>query len=215
MNVKCTLAVLISALMWSSSAMAQQEEPEGEPAPPSDGVIPLRPFNPQRADNILLDEVIRSDTWWVQAQLGGALYDARRDLFVGRWSPSVQVGRRFDSIGFFGMVEFDQTFDFTLETESLRLLNMGVGVESLAFLGHVRSSFAVGTTVLLSNTTLDEAGELGWFIDIRPGSLRWGMGEEWAFELTPISVDIVAPITSGIPLVIYSYMTILSVEWAQ
>lgn len=199
------------------------EEPEEEVAVDDPGEefaledpdeVTLRPFVPARADTILLDDVVRGQAWWIQGSLGGSIYDARRDVFIGRWSPGVQVGYRFDSIGVFGSLEFDQTFDFTLETDSLQVMDFGVGMEFLSFVGHVRTSISAGVTVLMSETAIDEPGELGWYIDFRPSGLRWGIGDEFALEVTPISLDVLVPITNGIPLAVYSYMTLVGLEWS-
>ena len=208
-------AILVALCLCAlASPVSAQQDLDAPDDGAEDEDFALRPFEPQRADNILLDSVVRPDTFWIQAHLGGALYEPRRDIFIGRWSPSLQAGYRFDSYGFFGMLEYDQTIDFTLETDSLHVLNVGIGGEFLNFVGHVRSSLSVGATVLMSSTAIDEPGELGWFIDLRPGALRWGIGEDYAFELTPLSLDIIVPVTEGIPLVVYSYMTILGMEWA-
>lgn len=174
----------------------------------------MAPFSEQRAETILLDSVVRPDRFWLRADVAGSLYEARRNVLIGRVSPGVQAGWRSTFWGAFVGVEHDRTTDFTLDTETLDVLNLGVGGEFLNFMGHVRTSLMVGWSVLLADTEIDEAGEVGWFVDLRPGGLRWGIGEEFAFELTPVSVDIIAPVTDGIPLIVFTYMTLIGVEWA-
>lgn len=176
--------------------------------------ITPRPYSEHRGDLILLDSVVRAERWWLQAGLAAAVYDARRDVVIGRFSPAMSGGYRFGRLGVFGVVEYDQTVDFTIDTDHLHLLNLGVGIELLQFLGHVRSALAVGASVLLDDTLIDEAGETGWFVDLRPGSLRWGFGEDFAVEVAPLAFDVVAPVTQGLPLVVFSYTTVLSVEWS-
>lgn len=173
-----------------------------------------RELTPQRSDMIMLDPVTRADAWWLQAHVGGSIYDARRNLFLGRWSPGLQAGRRFSRFGAFAMLELDQTFEFTLQTERLDVLNAGVGFEVLTFLGHVRSSIAVGASVLLSSTAIEGPGKVGWFVDLRPAALRWALSPQLALELTPISLDVIVPVVEGIPLVVFSNMTLVAVEWS-
>ncbi len=173
-----------------------------------------RPFDDQRADAILLDEVVRADRWWVQGHVISSIYDARRDVLIGRLSPGVAAGRRFTRWGVFAAVELDQTFDFTLDTRRLDVMTFGLGGEFLNFIGHVRSSLTLGATVLLSETEIDEAGEVGWFIDLRPGALRWGFGDNLTLEFSPLTFDVIAPVIEGIPLLVFSYMTGVGVEWS-
>ncbi|MFN3200431.1 MAG: hypothetical protein ACE366_18680 [Bradymonadia bacterium] len=190
-----------------TNAVAPTTEPE-----PFDEVVP-RMFGEDRAEVILTESVVRPDRWWLQGGAAVAIYDARREVALVRWSPGVLGGYRWTHVGVFGMLELDQTFDFTLETERLDVANIGVGIETLGFLGHVRSSFAVGASVLLSDTAIDEAGEVGWFIDMRPGGLRWALGEQTLLELTPIAFDVIVPVIEGLPLIVLSYTTVLTVEF--
>jgi hypothetical protein len=203
------LLILVAVAPRTASAQASPGAPDDVP-----GEAPLRPFTPHRADTILLESVVRPEAWWIQAALGGAVYDARRSVVIGRVSPGLQAGRRFNFWGVFVTAELDHVFDFTFDTRRLDVLNLGVGGEFLNFMGHVRSTLAAGASVLLSRTSIDEPGEVGWFVDFRPGALRWGIGDAWAFELSPLSVDVIVPVTEGIPLIVLSFMTTLSVEWS-
>ena len=211
--------LLVAGAAWGQAApilypvdIEQQEIPD--PLQGAEDAAAPRPFSEQRADSILLDSVVRESAPFVQFHLAGALYDARRDAFIGRFSPSVIGGYRFTFWGLYVIAELDQTFDFTLETERLDLANIGAGFEFLNFLGHVRSSLSVGTSILLTDTAIDKAGEAGWFIDFRPGALRWGLGDTFVIEVTPIALDVVAPVIEGIPLVVLSYTTLVGIEWS-
>lgn len=190
----------------SQFADDQPEEEEAGEAP--------RAFSEQRADTILLDSVVREGAPFIQIHAAGALYDARRDAFIGRWSPSLIGGYRFTFYGLYVIAELDQTFDFTLDTERLDVMNLGFGGEFLNFLGHVRSSLSVGASVLLTDTAIDKAGEIGWFFDLRPAALRWGIGDQLVVEFTPIALDVVTPVIEGIPLIVFSYTTVLGFEWS-
>jgi len=177
--------------------------------------VSLPALTEERINVVLLDSVIHPDSYWLQAGLSGSFYDANDEVLGGRLSAGLQLGKRLKNYGFFGSVEFDRNYDFTLDTEKLNVLNVGMGGEYLSFLGHTRSSITLGFSILLSDTDIDEKGEVGWFIDLRPASLRWGMGKKSVLELTPLSLDIIAPVTTGIPLVVVSYMTVLSYEWSH
>lgn len=178
-------------------------------------VVELPPVDPARVHLIMLDSVARSHSYWYQAHLGGAIYDARRETIVGRLSPGLQIGRRFAKLGYFINFEIDQTFDLSQEVKKLEVLHLGVGVEVLQFLGHVRSSISIGPAFLRSHTDIDSRGKTGWYIDARPASLRWAWGKQGVVEFTPLSLDVSVPVTKGLPLVLFSYFTVLSLEWAK
>lgn len=158
--------------------------------------------------------VLRPNAPWAQVELGGSFYDTRREVISPRVNVSLLGGYRFENIGVFSLVELDHNWDFTQETDTLTLLNTGVGVEGLYVLGRARTSAIAGLSVLLEETDLDKAGTLGWFVDIRPVSIRWAIGDRAAVELTPIGLDLTVPVTDGIPLVLVSFMTRLGVEWS-
>ena len=158
--------------------------------------------------------VLRPHAPWAQIELGGSFYDTRREVISPRLNAGVSGGYRFENLGLFTTVELDHNWDFTQETDTLTLLNAGVGGELLYVLGHARTSAVVGVSVLLDDTDLDEAGTVGWFVDMRPVSIRWAIGEKAAFELTPVGIDLTVPVTDGIPLVLVSFMTRVGIEWS-
>ncbi len=158
--------------------------------------------------------VLRPHAPWAQVELGGSFYDTRREVFSPRINAGLMGGYRFENLGLLALVELDHNWDFTQETDTLTLLNAGVGGELLYVLGHARTSAVVGVSVLLEDTDLDEAGALGWFLDLRPVSIRWAIGDKAAFELTPVGLDLTVPVTDGIPLVVVSFMTRVGFEWS-
>ncbi len=91
-------------------------------------------------------------------------------------------------------------------------LNIGVGGELVYADGFVRTSAAFGPSILMMDTILDDAGETGFYFDLRPAGLRWDVHEHVAITLDPISFAIVAPVLGGIPLVKVEYRTVLAVE---
>ncbi|CAN5661477.1 hypothetical protein BH10BDE1_BH10BDE1_27400 [soil metagenome] len=173
-------------------------------APPDESVLRL----------LTIDDVARTNSFWIQGFVGVTPYDARRDTWSPRWSPGIQFGRRYNRFGFFGHLALDQTFDFTQEVKRLDVLHVGLGVETLSLYGRIRSSMSVGFAILNSDTDIDSRGKIGWFADLRPISLRWGTDRHGAYELTPLGLNISVPVTRGIPLILVGYMTTLSFEWS-
>lgn len=157
---------------------------------------------------------LRPDAPWVRLHLGATPFDARRELYLGRFVTAVSAGYRFSEMGVFGEVEYDATFDFTRETERLSLVNVGLGGEWLFFGGKVRTAVVAGASILAEPTVIDEAGTAGWFVDVRPLAIRWGVGRSWAIELTPLTFDFATPVTKGLPLVLTSYFSLLAGEWS-
>jgi hypothetical protein len=211
-------AVFFIAVLGTPPAWAQQEQDAGKPpdvivVPVEEGEDPREQL-PAPGDAILLDAVSNEDAPWLQLHAGGSVYDTSRNVVVGRWSPGLLGGYRFSRLGYFAMVELDQVFDFTEDTQRLDMLNVGAGVELLNFLGHVRTSIAVGASILLSDTAIDEAGEVGWFVDVRPAALRWALSDRFALEFTPLTLDVAVPVIEGIPLTVFTYQTLVGVEWS-
>jgi hypothetical protein len=179
------------------------------------GDITPSDFGDARADLVVLKDVTQPNRIILQGGGGFSFFDEHRGVFLGRLTGWLSAGRRFGRWGVLARAEWDSTMDFTTDIDHLGLVNIGAGIEFLNFLGHVRNSLVVGASILATDTVIDDAGEVGWFIDLRPGALRWNLGpKDWVFEFTPIGVDIMVPVTSGIPLIVYTYTTSLGVEWA-
>jgi hypothetical protein len=91
-------------------------------------------------------------------------------------------------------------------------LNVALGVEYLYFGGRCRSAFLLGTSILLFDTALDDAGSTGAYLEIDPVSLRWVVKDWLAVRWDPLSFAMVVPVMSGIPLVMVQYRTSLVAE---
>ncbi len=91
-------------------------------------------------------------------------------------------------------------------------LNFGVGGEHRFADGLLRSSLAVGPSVLLFDTQLDRAGKVGVFFEVRPLGLRWELSRYLRLGFDPLSFAVVAPVLSGIPLVRAQYRSSLALE---
>lgn len=192
----------------------EAQSPGSPPVEVDEPAVETREITALRIDAIAKQEVERGRRPYVMLDLGAAAFDARRDQLISRWSSALTAGYRDARWGFFGMVEFDQTYDFTFDVDRVDVLNLGVGVELMSFLGHVRSAVAVGGSILLSDTSIDEAGEHGVFLDFRPAALRWPIGDQFVFEFSPLTFDVAVPVARELPLIITSYNTVLAIEWA-
>lgn len=167
------------------------------------------------AGTVSLYDLGRSRAWWLQAQAGASIYDGKREVIAGRLSPGMQAGWRHKRRGFYLHLEFERNFDFNQEVRRLDVFHIGPGIETLYLLGNLRSSLSVGLAVLASDTDAEGRGRRGWYADLRPLSWRSRLGGDALLEFTPLSVDVSVPVPNGLPLVILSYMTLLSVEWAR
>jgi hypothetical protein len=186
-----------------------------ETAPESDSHLQFPRPDPSIINLLSYDDIAHPDAWWLQFGVGATIYDVDRNYWAPRWSPGLQVGKRFGRVGYFANFELDQSFDLTQETKHIEIFHVGPGVEYLFFLGRMRTSLSAGLAILESDTDIDERGKMGWYVDFRPISVRWSaFGNKTAIEVTPFSLDVSVPVTHGIPLVLFAYFTTLSVEWA-
>ncbi len=205
------LSILVSA--HSITAFAQEHSDEDPHTPQQ--MMPHFPIPDETVLHLLTNEDIAyPGSWWIQAQIGATFYDARRDILVGRWSPGVQIGKRHERFGYFLNIQLDQSFDFTQEVKRLDVIHVGPGVESLALLGRVRSSITGGLAILANDTDIDDRGKVGAYVDFRPISFPWDVGHKRIIEVAPLGVNLSVPVMEGIPLILFSYFTTVSMEWA-
>lgn len=163
---------------------------------------------------LTVDDLSHTNSLWMSGFVGVTAYDARRNAWSPRWSPGFQFGRRFNRVGIFLNAALDQTFDLTQEVKRLDVIHLGIGLESLAMYGRVRTSLSTGLAILNSDTDIDSRGKIGWYVDLRPIGFRWRGGQRGAFEITPLALNISVPVTRGIPLILVGYMTMLTYEFA-
>ena len=125
----------------------------------------------------------------------------------------VRSGYRWSGWGTFLHIEHNMWLSTELEKKVVDgALNIGIGGEYLYADGFVRTSLALGPSILMWDTILDPAGVVGFFLDLRPAGLRWVVHDNVALSLDPITFSMVAPVLSGIPLIKVEYRTIFGVE---
>ncbi len=136
------------------------------------------------------------------------------EAVAGTFGWGLSVGRRWGAWGAFIQMEHNiwvltevggGPFD--------SVVNFGLGGEVLYYKQYVRSSMALGTSTALFDTILDDFGETGFFLDIRPMGYRVPL-DNLIIELDPLSFIVMVPIIEGIPLVQLSYRSVVSVEVA-
>ncbi len=158
-----------------------------------------------------------TDSFYLCPEIHGSLFNDAKDdrTSIGdTFGYALKAGYRWELIGAFFQVE--QNFWTSTEldrTINQGALNLGVGIELNYLHGYVRSSLAIGPSILLFDTMIDEAGETGVFLDFRPVALRWPMTEHVALVLDPLSFALVAPVIEGFPLVMMEYRTVFATEF--
>lgn len=118
----------------------------------------------------------------------------------GRWRAGLHVERNW-----WVPVEFGVAVDEGA-------LNIAAVGEALWFDGFVRSSVALGASILMYDTVLDDAGTTGPFFELRPAGLRWAVGGGVHLVFDPLSVAVIYPVVSDPPLRKIERRTLLGVE---
>lgn len=144
------------------------------------------------------------------ALFSGAQQQPLVDPSMG-WGVRLGLGAR-DGWGAFLQVEQNVWIPTQSLTPFPGVLNAGVGVEHRFAGGLIRSSLAVGTSTLLFDTALDQVGDTGLYVDVRPLGLRWSPIRMLVIGFDPLSLVVAAPVMTGLPLVRIQYRTSLSTE---
>jgi hypothetical protein len=122
-------------------------------------------------------------------------------------------GYRFGRWGFFAQVGYNSWVSLeTEEATSPSATNIGLGAEVLFFEGRARTSLALGPSIYNTDAS-GEAGEVGFFIDLRPVGFRFPIGDSWSIGFDPIAFNFNAPVLSKIPLLVFKYVSIVSLEY--
>jgi hypothetical protein len=138
---------------------------------------------------------------------------SERSTLAPAFGYALKGGYRWGRWGIFAQFEQNMWVATELDTEVvLGAFNIGVGAEVSYFNGHARTSLAFGPSVLAFDTALDEAGNVGIFLDIRPIGVKWDIKEHFRLGLDPLSYAMVAPVLDGIPLVQIEYRTTFWME---
>lgn len=140
---------------------------------------------------------------------------AERSVLTGAFGYSARGGLRWSGFGVFFLVEHNLWVATEYDGNVVQgAINLGLGGDIIYGRGLVRTSLALGPSILAWNTILDDAGSVGLFFEARPVGLRWAVHEILVFGLDPLNFAIVAPVLGGIPLVNVQYRTVVYLEAA-
>jgi hypothetical protein len=160
-------------------------------------------------------QVADGPSWPLAAELHLSVLNdlADRSVLSGSFGYALRAGRRWDAWGAFLHIEHDLWVATEFELDVVRgAVNVGVGGEHLYHEGRVRTSIAVGPSILVSDTALDDAGSVGVFVDVRPVALRLPLSPQLALAVDPLTLTIVAPVLVGAALVRVEYRTAVYLE---
>jgi hypothetical protein len=154
--------------------------------------------------------------WFAQVEVHGSLLNDTADssLIGVTFGAAVKVGHRWGRWGVFLSLEqnswLSADFGSTLEPGAI---NIGVGGEVTYAGGFIRTSLAVGPSVLLWDTALDDAGSTGIFVDVRPVGLRWAVKDWLVLMFDPMSFALVAPVLSSPSVTLVQYRATFTTEF--
>ena len=124
-----------------------------------------------------------------------------------------RAGWRRGMIGFYAEFSRDHWLLTEVETELEQgVLDLGVGAEMLFAKRRLRVSAAGGSSTLLFDTAFHDKGTTGFYIDLRPASLRFFPLPWLVVELTPIGFTLVSPTTGELAIRRIEYRTTLTLE---
>lgn len=185
---------MLHALLALVSALPGAHELS--PAPPPEGASPAHTWGSIEVHGSFLSDV------------------ADRSQIQNTFGYGLQVGHRWRRWGVFIRAEQNLWLASELSRDlEMGAANVGAGVDVVYYEGRMRSALSVGASVLLFETAFDEAGRTGFFVDLRPTGFRWPVGRNATIEWDPLTFTLVAPVLSGIPLLMLEYRTALSVEF--
>ncbi|MEM9068282.1 MAG: hypothetical protein AAGE52_07235 [Myxococcota bacterium] len=90
--------------------------------------------------------------------------------------------------------------------------NIGIGFERFYVSAFLRTMLIAGTSILLRSNDLDDRGEVGIFVDLRPLGIHWQFSDRGAFVLDLLHFAFVAPVLTGIPLADIQFRSSVGVE---
>lgn len=156
--------------------------------------------------------------WYAQFELGVSILSDAKDnaLLQTSFGYAFKGGYRWSGWGVLLLVEHNNwmTSDLSVGEVLAGAVNIGIGAELTYYRGRIRTSLALGPSILAFDTALDPAGTVGLFLEFRPVGLRWPIHEYLAVGVDPISFALVAPVLSGIPLIRIQYRTSVYLEGA-
>lgn len=160
--------------------------------------------------------------WFVEGQLHSTFVSAlldRQPLQLS-FGAAVRVARRRASLGWYlsldttwwASTEFDESSDAVFDGEPQGIAALSLGIEHPYFHGRMRFMFEAGVSVMLRETTLDSRGRVGLVSSFRPVGIRIPLTRDRTLVVDPLSLSLLLPDTTGIPLLLIQFRTVLSLE---
>ena len=124
-----------------------------------------------------------------------------------------RAGWRHGTVGFFAEFSRDHWLVTEVGTELEQgVLGLGVGAEMLFAERRLRVSAAGGSSTLLFDTAFHGRGTTGFYIDLRPASLRFSPAPWLIVELSPIGFTLLSPASGELAIRRIEYRTTLTLE---
>ena len=132
---------------------------------------------------------------------------------AGGFSLALRGGYRWETFGGFLLAELIGWEGTYVGEEHFELAaDVGIGGEMVYWDRRIRTALIAGTSVLLRENPIDPAGEVGFFVDLRPAGLRFAVGDTFSVILEPVTLTMILPVLSGIPMIVIQYRTVVSFE---
>jgi len=124
-----------------------------------------------------------------------------------------RAGWRHGMIGFFAEFSRDHWLTTEMGTDLTQgVLDLGAGAEMLFARGRLKVSVAGGSSTLLFDTAFHDRGTTGFYVDLRPASLRFQPEPRLVIELTPIGFTLLSPAVGELAIRRIEYRTTLALE---
>ncbi len=139
--------------------------------------------------------------------------EKERSIVANTFGYGLRMGYRWPEWAAFLQVEHNMWLATEYETDVVNgAVNIAVGGDYVFADGLIRTSLAVGISVLAFDTLIDDAGSVGLFAELRPLGLRWEVAPHVVIGLDPLTTSLVAPVLDAIPLVMIQYRSLVYVE---
>lgn len=161
--------------------------------------------------------------WYVDVQLHSTFLSALLDEQPLQMSYGVssRVARRNSQVGWYlGLdttwwpsLQLDTSSEEVFDGAAQGIVALFAGIEHPYFDERMRFLFDIGGSVMLRDTRLDDRGRLGIVTSFRPVGIRIPFGDRRALVIDPLSFTLLLPDLSGIPLLLFQFRTVVSVEF--
>lgn len=161
--------------------------------------------------------------WFVEGQLHSTFVSALLDLEPLQLSfgAAVRVARRRADLGWYlsldttwwATTELDESSEDVFDGEPQGIAALSLGIEHPYFHGRMRFMFDAGVSVMLRETTLDRRGRVGIVTSFRPVGIRIPLTSRRTLVIDPLSLSLLIPDTTGIPLLLIQFRTVFALEF--